>query len=294
MPMATVVSTVAGVILISIGLVDLFQTLLRPGGTGRLSLLVFRSVWRLVNGRPPRMAVAGPLTILAVVTIWVLLITVGWALIYLPHMPAGFSYSGVDPARYPPFAEAMTFSLVTLTTVGYGDGVAVDPAIRAVAPLEAFTGFALLTAAVSWFLQIYPALARRRSFAVWLTGMGDAGMIGSLRGLPAAQAGALVDEAIRSLSDLIADLAQNSETFYFRERDPRMSLPRAAEHLLTMRDESLAASDDTLRRRGDVLARQLDVLTEFLRDQYPHVQGESTDAVLSHVADSHGHAFRGA
>ena len=62
---------------------------------------------------------------------------VGWALVYLPHLPQGFSYSGVDPANHPNLAEAIYVSLTTLSTVGFGDVVATSPWIRVAAPLQA-------------------------------------------------------------------------------------------------------------------------------------------------------------
>ena len=94
-----------------------------------------------------------------------------------------------------------------------------------------------------------------------------------------------------SAAALTADLVQNPEVFYFRERDARMSIPAAMSHVLELRDRALDASDDALRLQGRVLARDLDQLAEVLRRQYPHVRGESTDDVLGHVAERHGHAF---
>ncbi|MFE7630824.1 potassium channel family protein [Kocuria sp. NPDC057446] len=85
---------------------------------------------------------------ITVVVLWVLLQGVGWALVYLPHVPGGFTYSpGVDPADCPDPVEALYISFVTLATLGFGDVVATDPWIRLATPLEALTGFALLTAA---------------------------------------------------------------------------------------------------------------------------------------------------
>lgn len=289
--MSAVLSTVVGALLVALALVDVFQTLLRPGGTGRLTEQVFRLSWRLVTrGARPAM-VSGPLTILAVIVIWVTLVTVGWALIYLPHLPQGFAYSGVDPADYHPLVEAMTISLVTLTTLGYGDAVPAEPILRAVSPLEALMGFALLTAAVSWFMQLYPALARRRSFAMTLTSMHEASVIASISRLPAERATDVLDATARSLAEISADLAQNPEIFYFRDRDPRMSMPRATGYALDLRDRTLAASDETVRLQAQVLAREIDALGSLMRRQYPHVRGASSDDILGHVADSHGHTF---
>jgi Ion channel len=61
--------------------------------------------------------------------------------------------------------DALNVSLVTLTTLGFGDVTPTDAWLRLLAPIEALLGFGLLTASISWLLLIYPALSRRRSLA---------------------------------------------------------------------------------------------------------------------------------
>lgn len=284
----TAVSTVAGVVLLVIALNDVFHTLLRPASTGRLTTLVFRAVWSLSRRRGP-FAVGGPLTILATISAWLLLITLGWALIYLPHVPGGFSYSGVDPDDYHPFLESITYSLVALTTLGLGDVVPAAPVIRALSPLEALTGFALLSAAVSWFMQIYPALARRRAFAIELTSLHASGFTALPATITTGYAASVVSSVARALAELTADLVQSNEIFYFTERDERLSAPRAIGYAMNLRDGALRSDDGDLRAAGALLARVMDELARVLTDQYPQITGESTDDVLRAVAGSHGH-----
>ena len=89
---------------------------------------------------------------------------VGWALVYLPHVPEDFHRATAGPADSDP-VEALNISLVTLTTLGFGD-VTPDAAwLRLVVPVEALLGFGLPSASISWLLLIHPALARRRSLA---------------------------------------------------------------------------------------------------------------------------------
>jgi Ion channel len=153
-----VVLTVTGIAMILYGLMDMFHTLLHPSGQGRLSVLVLSAAWRLSKILGHRLGSAiGPAAMVAVIVLWVAVQGIDWALIYYPHIPGGFVYSsGVDPADYPDFHEALYISLVTLSTLGYGDVVATDAWIRIASPLEALVGFALLTAALTWFTQIYP------------------------------------------------------------------------------------------------------------------------------------------
>jgi hypothetical protein len=285
-----IASTVVGTALILIALNDVFQTLLRPSATGRLTHFVFRFGWALARRRRRSLVSSGALTVLATIGLWLGLLTVGWALVYLPHVPEGFSYSGVDPERYVPFVEALTFSMVALTTLGLGDVIPAEPWIRALSPLEALTGFALLSASVSWFMQLYPALARRRAFAIELTAMHEAGVTTELDRLGSADAVATVRSVTQSLAAVTADLVQNTEIFYFAERDARLSAARALAFTIDLRDAALASHSPELRTAGMVLERVIDELVRVLRAQYPHVRGESPAEVLDHVASSHGHS----
>lgn len=284
----TAVSTIAGIILIAIALNDVFHTLLRPASTGRLTTLVFRAMWFLSRRRRP-LTIGGPLTILATIGLWILLIALGWALIYLPHVPDGFAYSGIDPADYSPFFEALTYSLVALTTLGLGDAVPTDPVIRLLSPLEALTGFALLSAAVSWFLQLYPALARRRALAIELTSLHSSGLSALQPTVSPGYAASVVSSVARAFAEVTADLVQNTEIFYFTEKDERLSASRATGYAMELRDTASQSDDPDLHAAGVFLGHVLDELARVLTVQYSHVRGESTDDVLRAVAGSHGH-----
>lgn len=285
------VSTVAGVLMIAVALNDVFHTLLRPASTGRLTTLVFRSVWGLSRRRRTLLVVGGPFTVLLTIGVWITLLAFGWALIYLPHVPDGFSYSGVDPDLYHPFLEALTFSLVALTTLGLGDVVPAEPLIRLLSPLEALTGFVLLSGAVSWFMQLYPALARRRTLAIELTSMHAAGMTALPPAMTSGVAASVVSSVSRAIAELTADIVQNTEIFYFAEKDERLSAARAIGYAMELRDAAARSGDADVRLAGAVLAETLDELGRVLTDQYPHVTGESTDEVLREVAGSHGYSF---
>jgi hypothetical protein len=287
----TVLSTICGIVLILIAMNDVFQTLLHASGTGRLTHLLFRIIWGISRRRPRRVAISGTLTVLITITVWIILITLGWALIYLPHIPEGFVYSGIDPADYLPFAEAIATSLVMLTTLGLGDVAPAEPILRIVSPLEALAGFALLTASVSWFTQLYPALARRRAFAIELTSLHEAGITTRLDELTPVEACAMIRSSSQALAVVTADLVQNLELFYFTDADERLSAPRATGYAVDLRKAALASPDPDVQAEGRVLESVIDELARRLRKQYPHVRGESADDVLAHVAASHGYGW---
>lgn len=120
-----VLLVVMGAILVLLGLWDMFHSLLHPRGRGPLSQGVLRGVWALSRSTGHRFgSAAGPASMVGVTILWVLLQVGGWALIYLPQVPTGFSYGpGVDPSRYPDVMQAILFSAVTLSTLGFGDVV---------------------------------------------------------------------------------------------------------------------------------------------------------------------------
>jgi hypothetical protein len=281
------VSIFVGIAFIAVALNDVFHTLLRPASTGRLTTIFFRATWSL-SRRGRRLTVGGPLTVLATIAMWIILIAVGWALVYLPHIRDGFVHS-VDTAQYNPFVESLTYSMVALTTLGLGDVVPTDPVIRAVSPLEALMGFALLSASVSWFLQLYPALARRRSVAIELTGLHESGLAALPSTITPGHATSLITSVAHALAELTADLVQNTEIFYFTERDERLAAARAIGYAMELRNAALSSGDPDVRSAGTLLEKVMDELARVLTDQYPYVSGESTDDVLRAVAESHGH-----
>lgn len=280
-----IVATLVGIILIVTALYDVFQTLLRPSETGRLTHLIFRLSWAIVPSR--RFPASAPLTILVVIGVWVVLITLGWALVYLPHMPHGFAYQSLEPAEFDPFAESVTMSLVALTTLGLGDVVPAQPVLRLVSPLEALMGFALLSASVSWFMQLYPALARRRAFGLQIESLRRSRTAEEMEAFSDERAASIIDRVTESLAVLTADLVQNSEIFYFADESRRLSAPQAMEYVLELRDVAEGSPRAAVRSAGRALAVIVDELADLLKAQYPHVRGESTDEVVTDVAVAH-------
>lgn len=130
--MGWLVST-AGAVIVAVVLRDIFHTLWRPQGFGSLTHGVVGAVWRSSKAitRQRGSELAGPLGILATVAVWTLLNIVGWALIYLPWMPADFYFgTSLEPGLASEVVSSLYFSTVTLATLGFGDVTPVAPALR--------------------------------------------------------------------------------------------------------------------------------------------------------------------
>jgi hypothetical protein len=280
--------TLLGVVLIVAGLNDVFHTLLRPTGRGHLSHFVVQAMWRLFRGKEAGRKYAGPVAIVSVILSWTALQAVGWALIYYPHFPDGFSYSpGLDESRYSNAAEAMYVSVMTLSTLGYGDVVPIDNWIRWASPLQAVTGFGLLTAAVSWFMQIYPSLSRRRTLALKLSSMSKSGYKDKLLQLEPAVVCSALESVSESISEARIDLSQTTETYYFRDT-PDASLAVSLTYALELSAAGQESPSKDVSLTAEVLETSLTELAGYLRDEFA-LEGATTREVFLAFAADHGH-----
>lgn len=190
----------------------------------------------------------------------------GFALVLLPLVPHQVVYgSGSNPGSQ--FVDALYLSGVTISTLGFGDVVIQDPVLRWLSPVEALLGFGVLTAAITWITQIYPALSRRRSLAlhVWtaLNSSGEGRPSTELEVVPAT-----ISSWTARLSEVEVDLIQNAETFWFRESDDRLSLATA---LVGLRAIAKHCAD---KPEGQQLGRTLAVVSDTLTVQYGHLAQE--------------------
>lgn len=284
-----VVLTVVGVMVVVLGLWDMFRSLLRPKGQGIMSGLVSSGVWRISRMIGHRFGSAvGPAGMILVILLWVMLQGLGWTLIYFPHVPDGFSYSsGVDPGDYPAFSEALYISFVALATLGFGDVVAVDPWLRLLIPLQALTGFALLTAALTWFNQVHPPVSHRRALALNLRGLNDVGYARAVPDLDPSAVARVIDDLSGQIRQVCVDFLHYSESYYFQEEDPGLSLARQLPHALELRDAAGAAASPEVRMSAARLSAALTELSAELADDFISGSGDDPAAVFAAYAADH-------
>jgi hypothetical protein len=286
----TIVLTVAGVLLIAAGLRDVFDSLFHETGRAVMSEQVMRVVWRACRrlGGRERLSLAGPFSLVAVVVIWATLLVVGWALVVMPHLPDDYAFATGEHAGR--LVDSLYVSLVTLTTVGFGDITPAAGWLRLITPLEALIGFGLLTASVSWLLSIYPLLSRRRALAYEIHLLTDAEQ---RTGRPVVEMEPAAAESVYSdlISRVVAverDLVTFPVAYYFAEKDDRFSLPAAMPTLLRLaRAGCSEGRSDTVRLRATML---LEVIADFARTTAERFHGspaESTEELLGDYAHDH-------
>lgn len=271
----SLVWVIVGLVAMAAVLLDMFQTLLHPSGDGWLSAPFMRLIWRASKrlGHPLGSA-TGPLAMVSSIALWVVLMVTAGALIYVPYVPDGFLYSpGIDPSRYPDFAEALYLSLVSIATLGFGDVVGIGPWLRFAPPLEALAGFALLTAALTWFSQIEGPLVRRRALAMELRTLAETDAAGHLVDWHPSAAHATLSGLARSILEVRTDFAHHTEQFYFQETEPTMALSLQLDQALALRDAALAAQDVSVRDGGQQLRVALEKFAHLLASEFVDTDG---------------------
>jgi hypothetical protein len=275
-----------------VALRDIFHTLWHPSGHGGLGRKAMRALWRV--GRPGRgrgrvRALAGPLAMVVVVVAWVGLIVLGWTLIYWPHLTDGFFLSeALQQTTRGGLLDALYLSMVTLATLGFGDIVPTAEWLRIAVPLEAMLGFVLLTAVVTWVLQVYPALMRRRALAIRLSLLRRADAVRVLADDDVPMAANLLEDLAGDVVQARVDLTQYAETYYFRDGEDSVSLPANIGTAVQLAGAAGRSHRADLRFAGTLLHTALSDLAELLDAHYLRVGG-SPQAVLAAYAADHGH-----
>ena len=280
--------TAVGAALIVLMIADVFLTLLYPHGSGPVGRTIMRAFWLVSKKvRGGASSIAAPLAMAAVIAAWATFAAVGWALLYLPHLPDGFSYSS-DIPRQADFAEALYISLVALSTAGFGEIVAVHPVLRLVMAFQAVAGFGLLTATVSWILQTYPALSRRRALAHQLNLFREAAGPAGIASLEARHAAGMLESMAENVAAVSIDLLSFNETYYFHEVEQRGSLPATLAYADQLASEAQGSGNAELQFAGRMLYAALDDLAEVLRGKFGHV-GDTSSDVFDHYELHHRH-----
>jgi hypothetical protein len=178
--------------------------------------------------------------------------------------------------------------MVTMSTLGFGDIVPAAGWLRVATPLEAFVGFALLTVVVSWVLQIYPALTRRRVLAIRLSWLRHADVLTGLRDRDSALLPVILERLSSDIIQARVDLREYSETYYFRDDDPNSSLAAALPYAAELAQIGATSSRSDMRLAANLLAYALDGFAEVLKHRFQ--AGLSMSEVLAAYAADHGYA----
>jgi hypothetical protein len=289
-PAVAVLSSAAGPALIAIALFDVFATLFAHPGRHSLSRAVISTMWSACHHLPGSrtLALAGPFSFLVVVASWSTFLACGWALVYWPWMPDAFLHTAELDAASTSLLDALYFSLVTLSTLGYGDVSPSHGVLRVAAPLEALLGLGLLTASVSWLLSIFPVLSRRRALAYEIRLLEEVGSDTSDPGPPSPLPPSVYADLTSRLVACERDLVTFPITYYFHDDDARFALPAVMGHLLDLAEQARrqTTSPDAHFHSG-LLLRAIDDFAASIVGRFRVQAGGSTRDSLKAYAGDH-------
>lgn len=294
-----------GVVLVLLALADVFLTVLHArADAGVFSPHVNRVVWQAFRGlarlagqrRDVVLGYAGPILVAGTAALWVVLLTLAFALIYWPALGVGIVAVGVSDRG---FAAAVYFSGSCLTTLGFGDLLPATTPYRLLAVAQSAIGFSVVTVSLTYFLSIYSALIRRNAFAIELDfasgGRGDAAeMIVRLSAGPDIRT---IKDQFAMMGRELLQLLQAHHSFpavhFFRR--PEVSYATARTALLTLDAASLVRAALDPEEYGDFVASSavelfwhggLQLVRETARDVLP------VRAVVAEIRHPHIEAWR--
>ncbi len=93
------------------------------------------------------------------ITVWILLVLVGYALIYYAYIDEQTFYFS-NPGSKPSLGEALYLSGTAISTAGFGDVTPTKGIYQALAVSEALIGFGILTLAVTYVVGVFGVLQR--------------------------------------------------------------------------------------------------------------------------------------
>jgi hypothetical protein len=265
---------------------DVFDAVFHPEGRSALSRAVMRTVYRAMRPLRARTgrAVAGPLALFVVLVMWATLLIAGWALIFWPHLDTGFrTATGTEDG----FLDAVYFSMVTISTLGFGDVTPQAGWLQLLAPLEALIGFGLLTASVSWLLQIYPAVNRRRALAYEVSLLRETEREGdpAMLELDPGTVDAIFADLVSRLVAVERDLVSFPVSYYFREDDQRFALPAIAPYLIDLAARGQAEGvPERVRFRARMLSAAIDDFAGSVGRLFYGLESTTVDEALRRLA----------
>lgn len=254
---ATIVIEIVGAVVMLFTFREVFHDIFHPTRSGSLSDLIGHLCSKAFRHTRLRPAI-GPLALVLVIFSWVVLLTVGFALLYFPLIPAqiatGASHQGIGGR----VIRSLAWSLGSLDTFKTFDMDLKRGPLELLVAFEGLVGISLITASISWLVLIYPALERTRFLAKRTFVLIRAQ---NAIGLGKIESDSLLTDMADRVIQLRIDLILFPILLNFYPRDPNQALAKALPHMQRIAKE---CSDPACRQQVRFAAAQLhEALIDF-------------------------------
>lgn len=270
---------VGGSLIVLFTLRDIFHTVFHPIGTGAIGEKLSTVIWKAFRAAShlhhSLLSIAGPLSMVANIAAWALLLFIGWTLIFWTFLPRLFVYTNeIAGGTHYNFLDAMVLSSSLLVTLNVAELLHWSSPLALLLPLEALLGFGLFTASITWVLSSYPVLQRRQSAANTIAAIRDIDHKQhlSLCHTDPIYATDVVSTVAATLLDLRTDLLQFPVTYYFHALEDRDSLAKCIDYLPGLAEEASApAGVPALQHAGLLLMRSLQDFCKTISEHHLHL-----------------------
>lgn len=279
---------VAGFVLLIIAVHEIYRDLFQPSEQGSFSKMIGRAVFGTMKRIPALLPSSGPIAFFTVIGCWVLVILCGFALIYSALYPAAFHITVQSEKNTPHlFVTVLYLSLEILTTLGIGDIIPQAEPLRFVVGGEALIGVVLFSATISWFLLLYPALARLRTLARRATILCEASKQIGARSI-SGNSESLLSAFALDVVQVRVDFVHYPVIYYFHSGSKHASLPDALLLLSRFAEEGIKEQNhESVRLAAAGLNAGLADLAHLLGTMFVHADPNDPIAVFRAYAADH-------
>lgn len=165
---------VLGVAVLVLVVIDLLWTTLWVEGgagplTGRLMAWEWMGIRTVGDSYPPIRSLSGPLILVSSLSMWIVLLWVGWTLVF-----AGVPSPIIDTVDGGPISwlDRAYFTGYTIFTLGNGDFAPQDGLWQMATVLTTASGMLFVTLIVTYILSVLDAVTQKRAFATGVSGLG--------------------------------------------------------------------------------------------------------------------------
>ena len=184
------------------------------GNSAPLTSRLTTGIWKLFKFFLPKennklLSLAGPVILITTVVVWLLLIVLGWTLIFYSE-PNALVVKSTN--SIPDFSDTIWYVTYCMFTVGNGDFLPQGDFWQIISGVVAFTGMGMVTLSITYVLQVISAVNNKRAFSSEVTGIGKTAEKFVIRQWTGEDFGAFVLQ-LNSLSSQLTKLNEQHLSF---------------------------------------------------------------------------------